>query len=328
MVNWHGFIDHESGIKLYRIGIAEKCLDIDDFKGENNTDQVLDFVEVPYTVQNTKLKINTTSKAFVTVIAMNNAMESSKPACSDGIIRDISPPSIKNLQFLHGGWSESIGCLNNQAWLLDKSLAKLQLHGTLNCLLKCANVTDDNELIRAIPAQNDRADEDKSDFVCQKLPKYSDEVIYIPDDHIFFQWSVDEKDSQIDDFYVGFGRHPSEKSAPSLVSYRATNRKTYFKTRHEGIGSNTMFYIFLKAVGKTGLASVLVIGPVVIDVTPPLKTKLPVVEVLNDEVKISWDNTTFFDDEQTTITQILFQFGKCFLSLHSLRPLGKPSFFV
>lgn len=39
-VRWHGFTDHESGIMLYRVVTAERCLDKGEMESVSNTTKV------------------------------------------------------------------------------------------------------------------------------------------------------------------------------------------------------------------------------------------------------------------------------------------------
>ncbi|KAH3708849.1 hypothetical protein DPMN_068308 [Dreissena polymorpha] len=132
MVHWHGFIDHESGIKLYRIGLAERCLTREELYNLVNVKVMIAYTELPYQETSVRLLANFTGKSYVTVIALNNAMEASNPVCSDitGITRDKSAPSIRNITLQHATWSESIVCHKGRPHLLQSNLRKVPLHNS------------------------------------------------------------------------------------------------------------------------------------------------------------------------------------------------------
>ncbi|XP_052073992.1 uncharacterized protein LOC127711868, partial [Mytilus californianus] len=94
-VHWHGLIDHESGIKFYKVAISRDCI-------YNLKDTVIGNINGSIVLEtnheSTKMVFpDGQGKYHVTVIAFNNAMSPSKIACSDGIIFDESVPEIVNI---------------------------------------------------------------------------------------------------------------------------------------------------------------------------------------------------------------------------------------
>ncbi|XP_069134690.1 uncharacterized protein [Argopecten irradians] len=77
-VTWAGFIDNESGIKLYKVGLSTKCLHITDFNHYTSIDET--------TLTSANFSLPEEGKYYVTVVAYNNAMEPSTPVCSDGVV--------------------------------------------------------------------------------------------------------------------------------------------------------------------------------------------------------------------------------------------------
>ena len=326
-MHWHGFIDHESGIKLYRIGLAERCLTKEELYYRNTTFSDVVFDEIISPENNLKLPANFTGKRYVTVIALNNAMDPSKAVCSDGISRDTITPLFRNITIANAKWSESLYCSDNTTWLLLSDLVKVQLQNTPGCKRAC-NYNMNMPLLNSIRSlrvsveendtfallQNGSVQKDKSnaesDFLCSKFPTYDTNIIYLPNDHLVLSWDVEENISQIRAFFVGFGRTVTEGNSPGLVGYKSTGYKRSYKIHHAGIGTDDEFFIFLKAINKAGLITIIPIGPILIDMTPPRYTNVPDVKIDGDSIIVGWNNDTFFDDEQTeTISQIFFQIG-------------------
>ena len=323
-MHWHGFIDHESGIRLYKVGLAERCLTIKDLHQDNGTydDCNIDEIEAP---ENTiRLPANFTGKRYVSVIALNNAMEPSQPACSDGITKDISPPVFHNVRLANAKWAETIYCSEYATFLLRSDLVKVNISGSKGCDRICSKSnnlpfleslpdegnTEFNSPNKSIGTVNSDIME-VTDFICSNIPLYKgNTLIYVPNDHIFLTWEIKEEFSQIQDFYVGFGQDASESNAPSLLNYVSTNRKSFFKLHHAGLGTDTEFFIFLKGVNKAGLKTVVTVGPVLIDQTPPRFKTVPTVKIEGHSIHIGWENDTFYDDEQMNpINKILFEIG-------------------
>ncbi|XP_052073985.1 uncharacterized protein LOC127711862 [Mytilus californianus] len=120
--HWHAFIDHESGIKLYRVAIGRNCIhnlrniEIGNFNGS--------FVlETPH--ESAKMVFpDGQGKYHLTVIAFNSAMSPSKIACSDGITFDESVPEVVNVNIKHAKTVESIGCYDGVPWLVKQNLSR------------------------------------------------------------------------------------------------------------------------------------------------------------------------------------------------------------
>ncbi|WAR31813.1 hypothetical protein MAR_034355 [Mya arenaria] len=310
LVHWHGFIDHESGIKLYRVGLSDRCLSSQDLYNFTEVPSVSIFRELPFSEESVRIPTTFTGKRFVTVIALNNAMEPSRPACSDGITRDISPPEFRNMTLQHGKLSESLLCFHGKVYLMQTNMQRAKLHNTSVCQSVCGADVESHKVTEMYQIDEIKEkDEDISSFLCEHLPLYTnDTLIYLPNDNVFITWDIEEGGSQIDDFFVGLGVSPTEIASPSIREYQSTQKKNYFKRRHEGIGSDEIFYIFVKVINKAGLERIATIGPVLIDQTPPLNRTLPKVIVESEHIVFGWDSNTLYDEEQTAqIDQIYFQ---------------------
>jgi len=309
LVHWHSFIDHESGIKLYRLGVSHRCLGKNELYNFTDIPDILVYREMPFSEQSVRVPANFTGKRYVTVIALNNAMEPSEAVCSDGITRDLSPPEIRNLTLQHGRWSESIMCSDTDVFLLESNLQKVKLHNTNSCKQLCQSVSE-TPTIAALLLLNSETKNDVSDFLCDRFHLYTnDTIVYLPNDHIYLQWDLLETGSQVNDYYVGIGYDVTEYVSPA-IAYMSTEQKTLFKMRHDGMGSNELFYIFIKVSNKAGLDNIYTLGPVLIDQTPPLSTTLPNVFVEKEQIIFGWNDTTFYDKEQTAqIDLIFFQIG-------------------
>ncbi|XP_053405466.1 uncharacterized protein LOC128558962 [Mercenaria mercenaria] len=311
IVRWHGYLDHESGVKMYRIGISDKCLSQEHFHSNNKSFKAIQFFETLHTETPIKVQANFTGKVYATVLAINNAMQSSTPVCSDGITRDILPPILQNISIEHAKWSESMFCLNGQAWLFDSELNKIPLTGKIICEDRCFNDTIGIEMFNILPElPNSNNDTDIEEFICKRLPLLNSKtIIYLPNDHVSIKWDVQESLSQIENVFVGFGKSPGEKSAPSMQKYKSSNGSPYFKVHHLGVGSDDEFYIFIKVQNKAKKENTIILGPIIIDETPPLYTKKPLVSTDNEKLTISWGEDQFYDIEQKEkIDQIFFQF--------------------
>ena len=315
---------------MYMVALASICLSKQDFLNRNETLHDMKITEVEASDNTLRMAANFTGKRYVSVIALNTAMEPSDAACSDGIIKDISPPVFSNVSFENAKWAESIYCHDNKTWLLRANLVKVPISYSLACKYTCTTEHNDR-FLDSLSSADGKIDNNsnttfdifeerinvQSEFLCSVLPRYEPmTVIYLPSDHFIMHWTTAEDVSQLRDFYVGFGNDASEKDTPELLRYVSTGKKPYFQLHHTGFGIDKEFFVFLKGVNKAGLETILTIGPVLIDQTAPNFRTVPAVNFEADFIVVGWQNDTFYDDEQTEpIKRILFQIGIYFMKL-------------
>ena len=314
LVHWYGFLDHESDIKLYELSLSDRCLSAEEIIKKNMTDTL--FFDASFPDNALEINATFTGKRFVSVVALNNAMEPSNVICSDGISRDISHPRILNISLEHAMWSYSTYCYDNTTWMLLSDLVKVQLPDSdePGCESNSRSL-----LVEAIPTALDIDEhhpisdmiERGNKTIGEQLKTYdSDELIYLPNDRISLQWDVVNEISQTDEFLIGFGRTADERDAPGLVDYVSTHTKRFFEIRHAAVGTDEEFFMFLKAVSKAGLETIIPIGPILIDETPPNVQFIPAVTIDAGDIIVGWDVDTFSDDQQTEpIDMIKFQIG-------------------
>lgn len=297
---------------MYKIGVSDKCLSKEDFMLPEKNLHSSDYYEISHPETTVRVQANFTGKRYVTVIAINNAMQSSEPACSDGITRDIDAPTLGNITLQNAKWSPSIYCVNDQAWLFNSELLKMPLSSDTVCMARCSNSSANNGMYEILPVVNSsKAERDLSDFLCQCLPLYNPKtVIYLPNDHISIKWNVEEDKGHIEDYLIGIGKSPGKRSYPEVRKFQSTRGNSHYYINHLGLGSNEEFFIFIKAINKAHLESIFSFGPLLIDETPPLHREMPVISIHSKTVQISWEDGHFYDTEQTEkIDQIVFQFG-------------------
>jgi hypothetical protein len=312
LVHWHGFIDHESGIKEYKIGLASRCLNHKDLYGFNNVSDIEFITSVHFTDMSVRIPANFTGKRYVSIIALNNAIDLSQAVCSDGITRDLSPPSIRNLTLEHATWSKTIVCHEGRKWLFHSSLTKIQIHNGSTCNDFCKTYPQRNSLASALPKRHiQKNDSDISQSMCGTINWYqNNSIIYLPNNHIKLDWDIEEEESQMADIFVGIGTDPTEFNSPSIRVYKSTLKQNSFTYIHEGIGSDELFYILLKVVNKASLESVSILGPILIDKTPPICREIPKVIIEEEYIVVGWQNDTFYDIEQDgEINSIYFDIG-------------------
>ncbi|XP_041349360.1 LOW QUALITY PROTEIN: uncharacterized protein LOC121368688 [Gigantopelta aegis] len=295
-INIHGFIDHESGIRLYHVALAERCLTLSELTntGYANT-------SIIHKTVNTIIKLSFPSNGlfYSSVVAFNNAMEPSNVICSDGITKDTTPPMLIDMILKKGQMHRGLWCKNAKAWYVDRNMTSRELQQTPACQMKCKN-QESLDYVNVLPKANAITDNDTSNDLCTTLSVLNDEsVIYLPSDKIYLKWKTNEPESQIRDYVIGIGDDKSQTDAPSVRSYQSTHGKESFHHLHSGLTSTSIFYIFLKTTNKAGLTSVVVLGPAMIDETPPQVTDKLNVTIIKNRVFVTWTNDSIKDPEET-----------------------------
>ena len=280
------------------------------------------FYDVLFPKNAIEIPANFTGRRFVSIVALNNAMEPSAVVCSDGISRDIYPPKITDIRISHASWTDSIYCHNNETWFLRSDLTKVKIPYSEKC---ACGLDSESPFAEALPIRSDIQDyssvfdylqklNQSLDYLCSVFSEYdSNKILYLPNDRIEMQWSIENDISQSDEFLVGFGTSAEEEDTPILVDYVSTHSKRFINIHHAAIGTDELFFIFLKAASKSGLSTVIPIGPVLIDETPPIVNTVPEVMIGMGNIIVGWNEDAFHDDEQTTpIDRIKFEIGKSF----------------
>lgn len=307
-INWDGFVDHESGILLYKVALSPWCLKLEEMLNGVNNDSI---VVINTTENSARIYFPKEGTFISSVIAFNNAGEPSDVVCSDGITYDLSPIEIFNLTGFKFTTGQGIACDDHHnPFLILRDLTKVSLRKTPKCIDICRNNTFPI-FIHALPSlHNIGSDETYSEGICGKTPPFVNQEIYIPSGSINVEWKYRGSESQLQDFYVGFGQSFSEYLSPSLVSFEKTSGHSRYFNHHSGLRSAQRFWMYIKSTSKAGVEKTIPVGPLIIDFTPIVLTKDLIVDIENKTIYIGWENQTFVDEEETDpISSILFRIG-------------------
>ncbi|XP_062605213.1 uncharacterized protein LOC134267002 isoform X2 [Saccostrea cucullata] len=284
-INWEGFIDHESGIKFYRIGLSSSCLRLEDLW--HPTGSSIEYYDTED--MSKQVILDKSGKTFASVIAFNNAMEPSKVVCSDGVQLDRTPPVISNISVRNMMASSSLGCTNGKYWFITENLTRV----AIMCNKTCLNGTNEI-LLNALPVSSTNS---VPDDACLQND-FMGEYLYLGSDFFDISWNITDKESNIEDVFVGIGSSLSSVAAPDVSGYTKTHHNTFYRLRHSGISANSVIYIFIKAVNKAGMESVIPVGPIIVDETPPMCLNKPTTEVTKTDITVTWSSDDFIDIEQ------------------------------
>ncbi|XP_069134844.1 uncharacterized protein [Argopecten irradians] len=326
-VNWAGFFDHESGIKLYKVGLSRECLDIAEFgrSNDNITNKGISVLETALT--SARLSLPEDGKFYVTVVAYNNAMEPSKPVCSDGIVLDRTKPKLVNFTLQSATMRETILCSDGSAWFITANLTKHEIRD-IECNEKCQNSTT-NDFVSSLPRDIPDMKHDLTP-TCNISALHG--TIYLPIDLINLKWNIIEGESQTHEAFFGIGSTKDCGSSPDVIGYQKTNHKYFYKKRHTGLSNGDEFYIFIKLPTVPALISQCIKIPLYphqtlftcVELYCPLGTSgLQCVPLTVSEDPNSFDKTALYEvDSDSDVVREIRNFihasnlGKRLASLH------------
>ena len=314
---WRGFYDHESGIRFYKYAIANRCLTTDEMLG-NETQVVGAVVDIIANTTDTYfsgLNINMT-RYNVTVIAYNNAMEPSKPSCSDGVIVDSTPPVISEIFIKGVSLKPGIACFENIQYIVWLNRTKQALNSSASGYdNSCTNVIQLGLIPTRRVAMSIRASEKVLTNYYLNQTFNPNNKPFIVKDSMDISWQYSEDESQINDFKVGFSSNAANEQNPDIIGYQTTKTQPSYKHIHTAFGHGSTVFIALKATNKARLETTTMIGPIVFDQTPPDFKGTIAVVVQPAYILVHWSSKTFVDDEGAQIENFEVAIGMYFISI-------------
>ncbi|KAL3857352.1 hypothetical protein ACJMK2_012028 [Sinanodonta woodiana] len=311
VVHWDGFIDHESGVKLYRVAVGSRCLqqgELYEMKISDNT--TLASIKESFD-NDASFTVTGPGLYFSSIVAYNNAMEPSVVVCSDGFTKDISHPDLTDVFVKNAKAMELIACDKDNVYLIREDVVKVPLMRTNICEERC-HVLKPFPYLQALPVENSTSiDTNVADDFCRRLPGFGDDwYIYLPSDKIHMECKPVDKESQIRLVEIGFSSDSSKIAVPDIEDFTEMHIHSQYITNHAGIDTGLPFYIIVKASNKANLETVVTYGPIVIDETPPVYKGDLQLHMDQDHVYCWWKNGTFYDSEQRhPVNAVLYKIG-------------------
>ncbi|XP_078682372.1 uncharacterized protein LOC144916849 [Branchiostoma floridae x Branchiostoma belcheri] len=298
--SWEGFFDRESGVMFYMYGFAEDCLTLENVTEFGNTSN--------YQVANTtsthaEWEATHPGLYHCTVIAFNRALEPSEPVCSDGVTIDVTPPviadlSVDNLHYTPG----VVRGKDGEVWLVDSSGLR---HPINEPSATCRDVSQEVDDVNLWPAQNVLSNGTKhpgySDSDCLTAGPFSGNGFLSRENMLSLRWTGEDPESEIYDFAVGLSSTLSP-DLPDILPFTSTNAHFHFTTYHPDLDEGKQFYLVLKAINRAQISTTKVLGPFIVDVTPPVFSSL--IEVTLEEKNGSQALVARWDSRPTSVHDI------------------------
>ena len=197
--------------------------------------------------------------------------------------------------------------LSKEVWLVDENRKRHKLQQgnvTQQCLDTATLIKDvmifppfTKKLRNNTVVDDIYLTEEKTIFMCQSVNAYSNLSYLYTVHELSVRWEGEDAESPIHNYEIGVAETESQVEAPDLLSYHSTGTIEHFISHH--INTMEMFYIFIRAINRAMLVTTKVLGPFIVDTTPPVYDQNSPIEVTLQEVYIlgNWSNTAFQDTD-------------------------------
>ncbi|XP_053401015.1 uncharacterized protein LOC128557569 [Mercenaria mercenaria] len=292
---WDGFFDEESGVWFYTYAFNDRCLN------ENDLDVHL---KVNLTYENrAEFSAPKPGKYYLTIMAYNHALDHSKPVCSDGVIIDAIPAVVSEVVIKDAVTANGLvkSDVNDTVYVLHRNrvLEEVELPSNV-CRIRSTTVSE--SILELYPHKrryNGTLNYAKLHNDCNGLHGiHSDLISYIISDFkVDISWNVTYDVGSVHDYEVGISSTNSE--FPDVMDFTSSHGHQHIRLFHPDIFDGEHFYVLIKAITKTSITDIKVVGPIVYDSTKPDFTgeiRLSVEHTLNDTFLIAkWDKNAFTD---------------------------------
>ena len=309
-VHWTGFVDHETGVRSYYVLVGPACYSTFDtsFKAK-----AVATAQTSYTF--TVSDPGRAATFFTTVVALNGALSPSQPVCSSGITYDPTAPLLANVSLdvhtrMHPGLVTVDGDPARDTWLIQADGSRLAI--TPACAASVAVTAVPAATLALFPLANATALPAAvacSDF--QALPTLA-RARSTDDPVLALSWAAADAESGLRHVVVSVASSAApgaDNLHPAVVVAHASD----IVLHSVALAQDVPMYVHLRAVNQAGQSTSAVIGPIVIDATPPVvNDRLISLDGREDteQLVVEWDMRAFVDpDDQHPLSRFAVSVG-------------------
>ncbi|XP_072048762.1 uncharacterized protein [Amphiura filiformis] len=291
--NWK-FIDKESRIQFYRVWVGTECV-----KEVPKSGQITDTSLLVMPSQSTEVG----KKYYVTVTAYNTALQPSVAVCSDGVVIDDSPPLISAVDIERGvvtpGLIRVAGATD--VWFVNARRKRCKI---LNAKEKCLQNSKETlakelELIPLMAERNESICTDADVGNCDRLSAFQNSIYLAIDKNLVITWEADDPESKIFKYEVGLSSDAAN-IIPDLGQFDTHSHSAY-TIHHPALSHGMVVFLTVRAINNAQLSSSKVLGPVMIDLTPPEFMGHIILRAQVDDLIVEFRRQDFLDDEDAVL---------------------------
>lgn len=131
--------------------------------------------------------------------------------------------------------------------------------------------------------------------------------------YIAANWTASDLESGILDYEVGLGSKDTDN--PDMRQFTSTGRHPIAAVMDSNLKPGSQFYLIVKATNQALLSVTKIVGPIIVDTTPPLFTGQLNVKSTFNQLLVSWPDNAFQDPENRNGIQYQLAIGCYGLSL-------------
>ncbi|XP_038057739.1 uncharacterized protein LOC119729229 [Patiria miniata] len=293
--HWEGFFDKESGVKFYQYLFDYSCRTGNTTVGSAMNDMT------KTTSTHASWTAPSPGQYYITVIAYNRALEPSEAVCSDGVVIDTSPPELTQIAISFARmWPGLAKDAEGRVWFINEHCRKMELMNASSDCSSMAALVDDLSVYPEIAGSDNSSAILQGDQDCLWISPIEQKSFLPTDKHVTISWTGGDTESAMYNYEIGLSSDPSNPT-PDLVTFMSTSGHDHFVMYHPHISQGAVFFLVLKAINKAQLSTSKVVGPIVVDTTPPMFVGHISVHVEDEYLIAEWGDGGFIDDEDTSL---------------------------
>ncbi|XP_038051300.1 uncharacterized protein LOC119724354 isoform X2 [Patiria miniata] len=290
--HWEGFFDKESGVKFYQYLFDDSC-----WMDETSIGRVKDEM-TRTTSTHASWTAPSPGQYYVTVIAYNRALEPSEAVCSDGVVIDTSPPELTQIAISYARmWPGLAKDAEGRVWFINEHRRKMELmDASSDCSAK-AGLVDDLSVYPEMSDINETSAILQGDLDCLWISAVQQKFYLPTDKHLTISWTAEDTESSIYDYEVGY----SSSLVIDFFTSVSTSGHDHFMLHHPHFSHGSVLHVTVLAINKAQISTSKVIGPIIVDTTPPMFVGRVSVHVEDEYLIAEWGDSGFIDDEDTSL---------------------------
>ncbi|XP_072048763.1 uncharacterized protein [Amphiura filiformis] len=291
--NWK-FIDKESRIQFYRVWVGTECV--------SDVENSVQTISTSLLVMPSQLT-EVGKKYYVTVTAYNTALQPSLPICSDGVVIDDSPPLISAIDIERGvvtpGLIRVAGATD--VWFVNARRKRCKIFNAKEQCLQNSKETlvQELELIPLMAERNDSICTDTDVGNCDKLSSFQSSIYLAVDKNLVITWEGEDPESKIFKYEVGLSSDAAN-IIPDLGQFDTHSHSSY-TIHHPALSHGMIVFLTVQAINNAQLSSTKVVGPLMIDLTPPEFMGQIRLSAEMDDLIVDFRRQDFLDDEDAVL---------------------------
>eukprot|EP00731_Ephydatia_muelleri_P000539 Em0001g539a len=246
---------------------------------------------------------------YITVVAYNQALQPSMAVCSDGITVDGRPPTFGGVVIpgatVYPGLVQTAA---GQLWLIGANRGAILVTGyNPACAIASYPVLD----LAPYPPQSNGSSVATitAAKACSLYKAFSPQgptFVTTPPYAINISWTAQDNVG-IRDYAVATARSSSQLSS---ATFNSTGRLPYFALGGSSYDVGSSFYVGIQAWDLPGSSVLVTVGPILVEVTPPVVNGSLSLSRVGDFVTVSWGSGTFSDPQDPFPLALDFAVGR------------------